>query len=402
MQTIFVARQPIYDRKLARVGYELLYRSTGVDHARIVSERDASAQVIVNAFIDIGIDHLVGSAFAFINVPEALILNDALLPMFHEQTVLEIGSQVPPTEAVLSGLQHLRERGFSIALDRFRDTPDRRALLPLADYVKIDVTELGGAAVPAQLDAARAARVAAIAQRVEAPAQFAACRDLGFDFFQGYFFCRPQLLTGHSVKANKLVILHLLQRLADPDINLRDLEAALAGDVSIPYKLLRYANSAAFGQRREIESLRDAIVLVGIATIRNWASLILLDSVSRDKPPELIRTAMARAAMCERLGRRLEPPMRPQAFLVGLFSVLDAILDTPMERLLDDIALSAPIKFALLAREGALGQILRQVERYEAGEWGELLQEGADMEHLQGAYDQALRWADENAEMLFG
>jgi c-di-GMP phosphodiesterase len=401
MQTVFVARQPIYDRELACMGYELLYRAGDVDAASITSEREASAQVIVNTFINIGVDRLVGSAFAFINIPEVLILNDASLPMFHEQTVFEISSQTAASAEVLSGLQHLHERGFSIALDNYVDIPARRPLLALADYVKVDVSEAGPDAA-AQLAVIRTTRAATIAQRVETQETFAECRALGFDYFQGYFFCRPQLLTNRSVAANRAVVLHLLQTLTDPRLELRELETILAGDVTLSYKLLRYANSAAFGLRREVESLRDAIVLVGLNTIRNWASLILLDSVSRDKPPELIKIAMVRAAMCERLAMHLDPSARPQAFVTGLFSVLDAIMDAPMERLLDDTSLSAPIKFALLAREGALGKILRQTERYEAGGWEELLREGADMEWLQAAYDHAVRWADENAEMLFG
>jgi c-di-GMP phosphodiesterase len=402
MHTIYVARQPIYDRRLNRIGYELLYRTGDVEAARVTSGQQASAQVIVNTFLNIGVDRLVGSAFAFINVPEALIVNDALLPMFHEQTVLEIPSDVPASPAVLLGLRHLKDRGFSIALDSFSDVPERRALLGLADYVKIDALERDRDALAAQLDAAHRAKAVAVALRVETPERHAECLALGFDYYQGHFYCRPQTLRDKAVAPNRAVVLGLLNKLADPNLKLHDLETTLAGDVAVSYKLLRYANSAAFGLRREVTSLRDAIVLVGFNTIRNWASLILLDRVQSGKPPELIKTAMVRASTCEWIAAQRHPALRPQAFVTGLFSVVDAIMDVPMVRLLDDLSLSAPIKFALLSHEGELGRILREALLYEQGDWAALIGEGADLPMLRSAYQAAVKWADENVQALFG
>ena len=402
MHTIYVARQPIYDRRLSRIGYELLYRTGDVETARVTSGPHASAQVIVNAFINIGVDRLVGSAFAFFNVPEALVVNDALLPMFHEQTVLEIHPDVPPSASVLAGVRRLKDRGFSIALDDFTDKSSRRALLELADYVKIDTLAQDRDSISTQLAAAKDAKVATIALRVETPEKHAECLELGFDYFQGYFYCRPQTLQDKAIAPNRAVVLGLLNKLADPNINFRDLEVTLAADVAVSYKLLRYANSAAFGLRREVTSLRDAIVLVGINTIRNWASLILLDRVQSGKPAELIKTAMVRAGTCDWMAAQRHVSLRPQAFITGLFSVVDAIMDMPMARLLDDLALSAPIKFALLSYEGELGRMLREAVLYEQGNWPALIGEGADLPALRSAYQEAVKWADENVQALFG
>jgi EAL and modified HD-GYP domain-containing signal transduction protein len=401
MHTIYVARQPIYDRRLNRIGYELLYRTGDVEAALVTSGQQASAQVIVNAFLNIGVDRLVGSGFAFINVPETLIVNDALLPMFHEQTVLEVSSEVPANKDVLAGLRHLKDRGFSIALDNFTGRADRRAMLDLADFVKLDALTLGRDELARELGAV-GTKANTVALRVETPEKHAECLALGFEYFQGYFYCRPQTLQDRSVAPNRAVVLSLLNKLADPDLNLRDLESTLAGDVAVSYKLLRYANSAAFGLRREVTSLRDAIVLVGLNTIRNWASLILLDRVQSGKPPELIKTAMVRARTCDWIAVQRHAALRAQAFITGLLSVIDAIMDVPMARLLDDLSLSTPIKFALLSHEGELGRILREALLYEQGDWAALMGEGADLPLLRSAYQEAVKWADENVQALFG
>jgi EAL and modified HD-GYP domain-containing signal transduction protein len=397
-----VARQPIYDARLNRVGYELLYRPSGADTASVGDGREASALVIVNTFIHIGFDNLVGSARAFINIPAELVVDEALLPMFHEHTVLELSADVQPGSQVLAGVRRLKERGFGIALDNFEPRPELGPLLGLADYAKIDVLNRSQEEVARALEALRGTRVQPIALRVETGAALARCRMLGFALFQGYFFCRPQILDDRRPRANRAVVLQLLQRLSDPDLDLSELEATLSGDVMLSYKLMRYVNSAAFGLRREVNSLRDAIVLVGVNTIRNWASLLLFDSVRSDKPQELVRVAMVRATMCEKLVRVAHPSLRGQGFITGLFSVIDALMDTPMVDLLDDLALSAEAKLALLDQAGELGTVLRQTLDYEAGEWSALPTSKAELDILTTAYREAVLWADENVQHLFG
>lgn len=398
---IFIARQPIYDRRLEVMGYELLFRASDVARAEITNGQEASAHVILHGFINIGIDNLVGSALAFINVPTELLINDTLIPMFHEQTVLEVLEDVEPTPAVLAGLRRLKQRGFRIALDDHRFSPSLQPLLELADFVKVDVLVHDMAELTQHVAALRHYPIKLIAEKVESSTMLDQCQALGFDGFQGYFFQAPQTLKQQSLPANKAVVLAVLQQLANSELDINRLESVLANDVALSYKLLRYVNSAAFGRRREIESLRDAIALVGSNLIRQWAMLILLDSVNLGRPQELIRIAMIRAHMAENLAGYLHPEMMSMMFITGLLSVLDIIMETPMEILLDNLTLSSSIRLALLNREGVAGKILNLVIDYELARWETLLAAGVDPELLTRCYFESVQWADANMSALF-
>lgn len=383
------------------IGYELLYRARDADHAEVVNGDEASVQVILNSFINIGIDRLVGSALAFVNVPEALVLNDGMLPMFHEQTVLELLDANVPQVEMLTGIRRLRARGFRIALNEIHDAAAMHPLLELADFIKVNVQAWGATALARQVAQLRAYPAKLIAEKVESPDQYRECKALGFDYFQGYFFCRPETLEEKTPAPSKIVVLTLLQQLADSRTSMESLQATLANDVSLSYKLLRYANSAAFGQRREIESLKDAIVLVGLNMLRNWAALVLLNNVSAGKPMELMKVGMIRARMCEQLARHGHPAIHPQMFIVGLFSVLDAIMDLPMDALLDHLSLNASVKFALLEHDGEAGQLLQQVLWYEQGDWDALIATRVDRKELIRAYIEAVQWTDANMHILY-
>jgi len=400
MQDIFIARQPIYDSRLEVIGYELLFRASDTYFAEFTSGHEASLRVIVNSFINIGIERLVGSSLAFINVPEQLVLNDALLPMFHEQTVLEVLEDVPPTPGVIAGLKRLKSRGFKIALDDFVYQPAYQPFLELADFVKIDIENMQRDAIAELLAQLRPYPVKLVAEKVETQDMYDLCKAQGFRYFQGYFFCRTRTLTERTLPPNKAVVLALLQQLNDPALEASDLEKTLAVDVTLSYKLLRYVNSAAFGMRREIESLKDAIILVGLNTIRNWATLILLGSINTGRPRELIKVAMIRARMCELLAEKQNPAIKPQMFIVGLLSVLDVIMEIPMANQLDHLALSAPIKFALLQQEGEHGALLKQTILYEQAQWETLLSMGVDRDSVVSAYLEAVHWADSSIDAL--
>ncbi len=400
MQNIFIARQPIYDSRLEVIGYELLFRASDTGIAEFTSGHEASSHVIVNSFINIGIEKLVGSSLAFINVTEQLVLNDTLLPMFHEQTVLEVLENIPPTPEVIAGLKRLKARGFRIALDDFVYQPAYRPFLELADFVKIDVLSMRRDEVAKQLTQLHSYPAKLVAEKVETQDMYDVCKAQGFHYFQGYFFCHPSTLTERTLPPNKAVVLTLLAQFNDPALDARDLEKSLAVDVTLSYKLLRYVNSATFGMRREIESLKDAIVLVGLNTIRNWATLILLGSIDTGRPKELIKVAMIRARMCELLAEKQNPAIQPQMFLVGLLSVLDVIMETPMDSLLDHLALSAPVKFALLQQEGEHGALLMQTILYEQGRWETLLSMGVERDPVVSAYLEAVRWADFSIDAL--
>lgn len=395
MNYIYIARQPIYDSTLEIIGYELLYRKSEINAADINDSKTASSDTIINSFIHIGIDNLVGKSRAFINIPSAFILDTALVPMFHERSVLEILEDVEPTSEIIGGLLKLKSNGYEIALDNFVYSDKMDPILALADFVKINVSEYEHDEL-SDLVAFLRKRYKAklIAVRVETKALFDQCNQLKFNYFQGYFFCYPQIVKQKNVTANKLIVMNLITQILNPETEIEELEEILSQDVTLTYKLIRYINSAAFNLRRDIESIKDAIVIMGLESIKNWASLILMSTISDDKPDQLILTALSRAKMAELLAHNTTPKLEKQAFICGLFSVLDALMDTPMVKLLDTVVLSTPIKLALLEYEGELGLILKNCTLYERANFEQLDIDGTKIKCIDDAYLSAVKWAD--------
>lgn len=399
MDNIFVARQPIYNKSNQLIGYELLYRAGDTDVAEFDDGDLASSEVILNTFVNIGVDSLVGSADAFINITEEFILNESLTPMFENQTVLEILEHIKPTKDVITGIKRLKAQGYQIALDDFRYSHEYDELLLLADYVKLDVINLTAAEITQQIKLLEPYDIKLIAEKVETPEMYDFCKELDFDYFQGFHFCKPQLVKKKHIPANKLVVLDIFKKLEDPDFDFDDIEKAVAQDAIFTYKLLRYVNSAAFAQRKEIESIKEALVLVGGDTIKKWVTLILMTQLTEGKPQALLVTALVRARMCE-LVVSAEGKNNDQMFMVGLLSLLDALMDMEMIDLLDELTLSTPIKCALLDYEGENGKTLMNVMLYEKGQWDELVKHDVDAQAYFSCYVEAVKWADSTIESL--
>jgi len=399
MDNIFIARQPIYDNKNQLIGYELLYRANDVEEAIIDDGNLASSEVILNSFVNIGVDNLVGSAKAFINITEDFILNESLTPMFENQTVLEVLEDISPTSEITQGVQRLKDQGYKIALDDFQYNPEYDDLLEIADYVKIDVIELTEAQIIEELKYIEKFNVKIIAEKVETPELYEFCKKHNFDFFQGFYFCKPQLVTQKHIPANKLVVLNILEKISQPDFDFEEVEKAIAHDAILTFKILRYVNSAAFAGRKEIQSIKEALALVGGDTIKKWIGLILMTDLMDGKPQALLITALVRARMCELVAKKEERD-NDQVFTIGLLSLLDALLDKPMLDLLDEIALSTEIKLAILDYEGVNGDILMNVILYEQGQWSELITHNVDAKLYFSCYMEAVKWADSTMSTL--
>ena len=399
MDDIFVARQPIYDVNNQLIGYELLYRAGDTDVAEFSDGKLASSEVILNSFVNMGLDSLVGSAEAFINITEEFILNESLTPMFENQTVLEVLEHIKPTKEIVAGVKRLKEQGYKIALDDFKYSSEYKELILLADYIKLDVISLTTEEIIQQIKELESYDIKLVAEKVETPEMYAFCKELNFDYFQGFHFCKPQLVKKKHIPANKLVVLDIFKKLENPDFDFDDLEKAIAQDAVLTYKLLRYVNSAAFSQRKEIESIREAIALVGGDTIKKWVILILMTQLTEGKPQALLVTALVRARMCE-LVAEAEGKNNQQMFMIGLLSLLDALMDMEMIDLLDELTLSAPIKYALLDYEGTNGETLKNVISYEQGKWNELVKHDVDAQSYFSCYIEAVKWADSTIESL--
>jgi len=402
LENVFVGRQPIFDAEMNLFAYELLFRSgENVGHAGVVDGDMATTQVMLNAFMDIGMDHLVGSQFAFINLTRRFLVGEHPLPFTPDRVVLEVLEDVEPDAEVVAAVRRLAERGFTIALDDFIYREEMRPLIELADIIKIDLMALEAGALPEQVRCIRAdnPRVHLLAEKVETHDEFSECRALGFDYFQGYFLSRPNVVKGERLAGNRLAILNLMAELQDPEADMARLEQLISRDVALAYRLLRYINSAAFGLNQKVESVLKAVNLLGIRAVKNWVSLMLLANID-DKPRELMVNALVRAKMCELLAAARKRPGREQYFTAGLFSMLDALMDRPLPELIDALPLSDGIKVGVLDREGPVGDTLQQVIDYEAGAFDALADADLPPEAFTESYVAAVAWARESSSAL--
>lgn len=392
LDDIYVGRQPIYDAGLKVYGYELLFRAGDTDAANVVDGDSATSQVIVNTFMEIGLDAIVGQHLAFINLTRSFFVENSTQVLPPERVILEVLEDIEPDTELQEGLRRLSEQGYRIALDDFIYHESLRPLVELADLVKIDIMDMDRATITEHVEQLKPYKVPLLAEKVETLEEFEFCKQLGFDYFQGYFFCKPNVVKSQRMPSNRLATLRLLSRIQDPQVDAKDLEELIAQDVTLSYKILRYINSAASGLPRQVESIHQAVVLLGLDTIKTWVTLLSLTSIE-DKPIELLVTAMVRAKMCEELARAAKLDNTDSYFTVGLFSALDAMMDRPLPELLDELPLAAPVREALLEQEGHLGQALRCVLAYERADWRQAHCASLGMNRVRDAYFTAVNWA---------
>jgi EAL and modified HD-GYP domain-containing signal transduction protein len=390
--SVLVARQPICDRHRHCVGYELLFRAHDREAARVVDDEQATAHVLVTAFADIGVRQLVGSHFAAINVSRRFLLDVDPLPFGPKKMVLELLEDQEVDARLLSRLQELRASGYTFALDDFRWTPTAAPLIELANMIKLDVLSLGQAGTEQELARLRDFRGRLVAEKVETEAEFERCLQLGFDLFQGYFFCRPELVAGRPLSTGSLRALHTAAELASEDVTFEQLETIVSRDPGLTVRLLRLLNSAAFSLNRKITTVREAMIMLGERNVRQWTLLILLAGLPTSAD-ELLPTALVRARLLEQLADQRGDRQPAGAFVVGLFSVVDALLGTPMEEVLDGVPLADEHAAALLRHEGANGRALRAVIAHERGEAWDPELAGTGAAGFGAAYVEAVGWA---------
>jgi EAL and modified HD-GYP domain-containing signal transduction protein len=379
----FVARQPICDAAQRTFAYELLFRNSDANRATIVNGEKATADVVVNSFMEIGLERMVGSALAFINVTHDFIADGHCRALPKDRVVLEILEDTPEDFELTVELNRLRATGYRFALDDYTFAGAARTLLPYSTFVKVDLRQVDRASIERELPRLREQNQALLAEKVETREEFEFCKRVGFEYFQGYFFCRPDIVSTITIPANRASLFRLLAKLHNPEIDARELEAIVGEDLSLSYKLLRYINSAYLGLSSTIESVGHAVRLVGIDHIRMLASLLMLSTVN-DKPKELITISLIRAKMCQLEASRLGFAKQEPFFTVGLFSALDAFLDCPMDQALNSLPLSDRIRHALLKGDGPLGEVLTKVLDYERNPLGS--------QGLTPAYWEAVDW----------
>jgi EAL and modified HD-GYP domain-containing signal transduction protein len=347
-----------------------------------------------------GIDALTGGRKAHINFTQNH-LRDELPAIFpKEHLVVEILETVEPTEELIAAIRNLKNAGYTIALDDFKYHPRLDALARLADIIKVDFMACASAERRDIVRRLGGAGIRFLAEKVETNEEFAEAGDLGYTLFQGYFFAKPQIMKGKEIPGFKLNYIEMLREVNAPDFDFNKVEAIVKRDLSLSYKFLRFINSAHFGFRAEVTSIRHALTILGTKGARTWLSLMALTALGEDKPRELVVTALVRALFLERLAD--EAKMRENGadlFLIGLFSVIDAILDQPMEAIVSDLPLAAPVKEALTGRPNRHREFFEIMLDYEHGDWRRFSEAcrraGLDESPLPGIYLKAVTEATE-------
>jgi EAL and modified HD-GYP domain-containing signal transduction protein len=320
-------------------------------------------------------------------------------PVRPDRAVLQIGAY-PAQDDVLAMLQQLTRSGYTLALDSYDGRPDIQALMSLCSIVRVPVDRLGpdGDALEAAIETPRMQGALLVATGVSDHEVFERCRDLGFTYFQGDWFAKPRLFRRRGVATSGLGSLRQLGELTSGDVSFEDLERIIGSDVGLSLKLLRYVNSAFFALPRTVGSVREALALLGVRTVRRWATVMMISAIP-DVPDALVAQGLRRARMCEVLAGSALPEERETLFTIGLFSVADALLDAPMAEVLDSLPFTEEIQTALLRREGPKGELLSAVLAYETGEFSTLAPGDADVS-LAGAYRAALEWADDTSAAM--
>ncbi len=393
----FVARQPIYDRALDVYAYELLFRTADVDHAEVQDEEAATASTVVTTFADIGLDALVGGRGGFVNATRDFVMRGFVTLLPAGRVTLELHRTEALAPEVLAELKRLAQLGYTIALDDFVMRPDSIGLLEVAHYVKLDVQAFTRDQLAEQVAQLQPHKVKLIASKIEDHLTFGFCKDAGFDYFQGYFFCQPKTIAGRGIPANRLTQMRMLAVLQDPGCELEQLEQAISNDLGVSFRLLRWINSAYFSLPRKVSSVREALMLLGVRNVRSWALLMTLAGIE-DQPSELVRTAMVRAKMCELVAQALDRPDTDAYFMVGLFSVVDAFMNMQMSDVLAELPLTPDVAAALLDQSGPMGEVLGWVLTYERARFECLTPAPQADAMLRDAYVVALRFADQTED----
>lgn len=395
----FIARQPIFDDKLKLFAYELLFRSSPENSFR--PQKEASSSVIVNSTMLFDLSMLTGNAKAFVNVDLCALRRGAARLLPPGRVIIEILETIVPTPEVVQLCKDLRASGYALALDDYVGHPKWAPLLPLVSFLKVDFRAADSDTRATVIRAHRSNGLQFLAEKVETQAELDEARALGYSFFQGYFFCKPSMLSARDIPGNKLTYLQLLQAVSTPAFSRESVEGLLKSDPSLVYRLLRYLNSPLLGRRGEIHGVREAVELLGETEFRRWISILAIIGMAGDKPPELIRTALTRAFFCEAMSQPAGiSAQSSDLFFMGLLSVTDAILDRPIEEILSSLPISPEIRTALCGGANRFRDLYDTLLAYERADWTTLATAAARLGPVESAIPDCYNAATTRAATL--
>lgn len=394
---VFVARQPIFDRQKHIFAYELLFRTGGSNRFPDIDGETATSSLLSSSFFTVGIDKIGAGKNVYINFTENLLEKGAPLLFPPQKMIVEILEDVRPSPEIIASCKDLKSKGYTLALDDFIYSKEFDELLHHSDIVKIGFHSTSLPVIEKMLQAVEPYNCKLLAEKVENYADFDKALNLGFDYFQGYFFSKPEVLKNRDLSASQMSMIRLLWEINTAGYDLDAIEGIVKQDIAIAYKLLTYINSAHFSRVQPLTSVRHAISFLGERKIKLFISLIATSKLAENKPDELTRLSITRARFFELIGIELKQDSS-KLFLLGLFSLLDAMLDQNMQDIVGKMSLSNDLSEALARQGGNLLVFLRLVESYEAGDWSAFedaqKELGLGDENITDFYVDALAWAD--------
>lgn len=397
---VFMARQPIFDKKNNVIGYELLFRNGYENAYNSVDGNEATLQVIANSFYEFDFKAVTDNKKAYINFTEKLIKEEIATILPTENVVIEILETVEPTEEIINACKKLKEKGFTLALDDFVYDKKYRKLVEIVDIIKVDFLITKGFERKKIFDLLEVNKnIKFLAEKVENVEEYNEAIYFGYTYFQGYYFSKPVILSTQTVSPNKNTALKIMKLINDKGFNYVDLETLILQDVSLSYKLTKLINSSAYYIKNKITSIKYAIAFLGEKEIVKWLYVVLLHDLKERNPEELIRVSLQRARFCELICSMSKYKQKAfLAYMTGMFSVMDAILNCSMDKVIQDLNVFDEVKDALLGEENELNTILKLAVSFGRGEWAdsEAYAEKieADINQISGVYFDVIVWVD--------
>lgn len=366
---IYIARQPVFDRKMQIYGYELLYRKSHINSFEEADDDRATAEVLCNAFLVIGIDDLTSGSMAFINFSKELIESDIPLLLPKDKVVFEVLERSKATQATIDACARIRSLGYQVALDDFALDDDNIPLLGSVDILKIEYHGLS-LDKQAMLLKRYKGKIRFLAEKIETREDYQKAYELGYDYFQGYFFSKPYMITSKEIKTLNITLFNIINELRSPDPSFDKLAEMISHDLGLSYKLLKLANSVYVGSRSKIRTVNRALTTLGTRELYQWASLMLIKDVQTLENAELIKLSLIRGKLMSLLAdERKENGNTSDYFYTGIFSSIDILLNRPMEDILAGLPLSDAVEEALLGKDGDVRQMLDLIISFERADF---------------------------------
>ncbi|MHC1685727.1 MAG: EAL and HDOD domain-containing protein [Clostridiaceae bacterium] len=367
---IFMARQPVFNKENQTIGYELLFRSGNNNFYDGTDGDKATLDVLKNSFYVIGIDNVTKGKKALINFTENILKEDILSVLPPDKVVVEILESVEPSEEMISICKRLKQYGYTIILDDFIFDNKYKDILRYVDIIKVDFKITKGIERKNIIQKVNSENIKFLAEKVETIEEFNEAVYYGYTFFQGYYFSKPVMIIGKDIPQVKYTRLKMMEALSNEEVDFEELERLILGDVSTSYKLLKLLNSSIFCFKNKIESVKQAISLIGEIETKKWLYIILMSDITQDKPQELLISALVRAKFCEIICKILNRPNKSyNAYLTGMFSLLDVILNKSFDTILGEINIPFDVKEALLGVKNDMKDILDLTIAYERCQW---------------------------------